>query len=185
MQAHGYNIVRVQQAFFEGGNFIYDPEEKILFAGVGLRHQEPEMLAKLRSELSAHIKPAMRIVPVPNDEYYYHTDIAMSEMLPDKRFLVSKQWQGYNIVKDYLGLERLIGIGEHEATHGVCNIAIANGILFMTSCPPSLRARLKEAGFVVNAPDDAMAAQPKRLIGPPIGGGGVHCMTIRVRTHWL
>ena len=202
LNKQGLKIVRVNGAFFEGGNLIVDPISKKIFWGDqrifwGDEHEEAHK--SYQEKLSGAVYQTQgeryEIIPIKTDRRHYHLDLGMSRMLTGGEFLVSDCLgrdaenscsDGYVTLREHLPKERIVTISCLDSARDfAANLEVIGKTLFMTGCSPDLRQQLIARGYTVNVPSEENIP-PKsefwdraiyRRIGSPGGGGGVHCMT--------
>ena len=195
LEKHGLKIVRVDGAYFEGGNLIVDPVSKKIFWG----DQNEGGCQPHRERLCAAIDQAQgwkyEVIPVKTDANHYHLDLGMSSMLPKGEFLVadclgwdanSKRSDGYEKIREHLPKERIVPISYFDSAKDfAANLDVVGDTLFMTGCSLELQKKLVAHGYTVNVPSEENIP-PKsefrdracyRRIGSPSGGGGAHCLT--------
>lgn len=165
-QDNGFSNLRRAKHFFEGGGDNMLCGDKIL-AGHGFR-SSPEAADEIREYFGLEVVP-LKIV----DPYFYHLDTSVAVLSADTVAF-------YPPALDEASQKRLRAAVPHvieatlEEARGFGLNAVSDGQTVITSDEsPSLLKKYRDAGF--------------KTIGTPIlefrkSGGGVKCMTLKIRT---
>lgn len=188
---------RPVDAYFEGGDVLYDARKDILFVGHGQDSAYPlsaHELKQLKGELHAETGASVTVIDRPFSgahpdaslSYRFHLDTFMA-LLPNGEMLVDPRYtseQSMNTLQTIYG-DNLLRIPKEEATMAIGvnnstymanyapNLVSVGMTLVMPTCCHPLKRLLKQRGYsVVTAQDIGLS--PGLL---NMRGGSVHCVT--------
>jgi N-dimethylarginine dimethylaminohydrolase len=178
-------VVCVPGTYFEGGNILRHPPSRTILVGVEDKNNRKDarrLVAAINTNAPAGKKWSLLCVPLVNathpetgENFLYHLDTGLSEMLPHGEILISPQVTSSAVFDRIVALaggeKNIIRLSEDETKELATNFTAVGKTIVMTGALPELKRKLEKRGYKVAMPSDY------GLRSFESGQGGVHCMT--------
>ena len=173
----GYDLIKVDGAWFEGGNIVMHDNGETTTLLLGLEDYADSGMGEILTEIiSATENQQWNYLPVPLAEQgtYYHLDLALTQQLPNGKHVIYPgvtDAETYKNIVDVMGSDNVVTVSQDTAKDFALNIVVVNDTLITTSSSNELAQIATSMGY--------------SLVGPQsygeqsfaFGKGGVHCMT--------
>ena len=178
LKERGIKTVKVDGAWFEGGNLVPNAASKTIFMGLEQDWDNIDSSKKLIAAVNANQKDKwdMMGVPLANQGHLFHLDLGMSQELPNGEHLLSPHVTDkdtFKAIQERLGDKKTIVLtDERDTVDYSANLAVASKTnLVMNAASPTLQEDLKARGYTPVLPNQF--GQHTFLIA----SGGPDCQT--------
>jgi hypothetical protein len=178
LKERGIKTVKVDDAWFEGGNLVTNAASRTIFMGLEQDWDNSGSSQKLIAAINAHQKHKwdMMGVPLSNQGHLFHLDLGMSQELPNGEHLLSPHVTDkdtFKAIQERIGDKKIILLtDERDTSDYSANLAVASRTnLVMNAASDTLKSDLKARGYTPVLPDQF--GQYNFLIA----SGGPDCQT--------
>lgn len=186
LAGQGYEVIHVQDAWFEGGNVVLHPtnEQNTIFLGMD-GTTDVFSANNLIAAINSTQTEQWTLQGVPLVDTYeggsfelYHLDLGMTYALPNGEIIIYPgvtDEETYTRIQEIVGADNIIEIDRETALTFSTNFNHVGNTIIMTGTTPELTEILEGRGYEVVSPEDYGMETFE------FGLGGVHCITNEIR----